>query len=84
MAQSKNTKKITCPRCKNLRQKTVHHILPKVHFGERGEHGEVCETCHRLFEKILLLFEGKTRLNKRKKQPIWMYRLLWKVFLKTG
>lgn len=73
--------KVPCPKCKEKRAMTKHHILPKTHYGERGEHGYVCKYCHREFESILLKFEGKTRQGKRKKLPMYVYRQLWKFYL---
>ena len=76
-------KGIVCPRCKTIKRATVHHILPKCHYGETGEHDNICKYCHRIYESILLLFEGRIN-NKRKKLPKWFYRITWRIFLKTG
>ena len=82
MARSKNTRKAVCPRCNHLRQKTIHHILPKRFFHGKGDTEDICRPCHNDFETILLKYEFVN--GKRRKLPIWMYRELFNMFILVG
>ena len=69
-----------CPKCKEKRKMTTHHILPKCHFGKTKETGELCRDCHDDLEYVLLLFEGKHKGKRRKMLPHY-YRELWTLFV---
>lgn len=69
---------IKCPRCKELKPSTRHHIIPKF-FSKRSEKILLCRDCHDIIEQIIRLFEGgkrspETRLSDN------AYRMIVKIF----
>ena len=81
---SKNTRKGICPRCKRTKAVNYHHILPQVHFNGDGEKVSICYDCHRIFENVLSIYEGKSKNNKRIKLPIHIYRDLFALYIEAS
>lgn len=51
--------KILCPKCKQVRPRTRHHILPKRHFNNSPTI-DLCAECHRQLEQLIPFYPVET------------------------
>ena len=52
-----------CPKCKQNKPLSKHHILPVRHYGQNGgPYVEICRECHDQLE-LLIPFEPKLELK---------------------
>jgi hypothetical protein len=66
-----------CRKCGAKRRLTVHHILPRVFFGERHEKITLCCRCHRISELLIAgaeLVKGNMPYGQRFRMTDWDYR----------
>ncbi len=70
-----------CPKCKQVKKMTIHHLLPKTHYKGAGDTVYVCRECHNKLEMIILQEEGRIKGKRRKLDPI-VYYSIWNSFIK--
>lgn len=70
-----------CPKCKEVKKLTSHHLLPKTHFKGKGERRLICRECHDKLEFEILKEEGKNKKGKRRKLDPIVYFSIWNSFI---
>ena len=66
-----------CPKCKQNKMRTNHHIFPKCFYGNSGPTELICRDCHDRLEIFLQKREGRDLSGNRNKLPTHHYILLY-------
>lgn len=69
-----------CPKCKQEKNLTRHHVYPKVHFFI-DEIEYICRDCHDDLEYFIIMLEGLTVKGKRRKLKASLYPMIYQIFI---
>ena len=74
----------TCPKCKETKELTRHHIFAKRWWKNNHETKLICRACHSQFEYVLNFFERLNPTKRTKQLPKYMYRKLYNMFIEAS
>lgn len=83
MAKKKPSHLEICPRCRELKKLTKHHINPVRFFGGGGPLGYICRDCHDRLEKLIWKHETCHDQRPPEKLTKRQYALLWSLFIQN-
>lgn len=70
-----------CPKCREHKKLTRHHVYPKTHYGPQGETELICRDCHDDLEYLIQETEGRNRKGRRIKLERAAYLLIFQQFI---